>query len=227
MRIRRGSGGFTLVELVVVVGIIGVLIALLLPAVQSVRESAYRADCQNRMRQIGLAMHCFSDVHGGQLPFTVHEGLDNSWVQTLKPFTENVNGIRLCPSDPKRQEWEMDADRGTSYVINEFVANPAIEGSIVNINHMSSTHMVIVLFEGSVDRGLNDEHVHCSQFYLPIRIATGTVWAFLQRELDTSRHFDTSNYLFADGHVASIAETTVEAWTNQDIAMGTNFALPE
>ena len=97
---------FTLVELLVVIAIIGVLIALLLPAVQSARASARRTQCASNLRQLGLGIQQFVDVHRGHwphlaghvndLPANVNQE-DLSWVETLKPFTEGVDELRLCP----------------------------------------------------------------------------------------------------------------------------------
>jgi prepilin-type N-terminal cleavage/methylation domain-containing protein len=68
---KQSRGGFTLVELLVVIAIIGVLVALLLPAVQAAREAARRTQCNNHLKQIALGMHNYHDVHN-RLPAYIY-----------------------------------------------------------------------------------------------------------------------------------------------------------
>jgi len=90
MLLARNRRGFTLVELLVVIAIIGVLVALLLPAVQSAREAARRMSCSNNMKQLALAQHEYHDSFKTFPPKSVGpiQCFDLSWVVHTLPFIE-------------------------------------------------------------------------------------------------------------------------------------------
>jgi prepilin-type N-terminal cleavage/methylation domain-containing protein len=90
---RHSVRGFTLVELLVVIAIIGILIALLLPAVQAARESARRSQCQNNLKQIGLAVHNYHDVQK-YLPPSRSDTFE-TWAVSIMPYMEQANQSEL------------------------------------------------------------------------------------------------------------------------------------
>lgn len=127
IRLQFIATGFTLVEVIVSIGVIGVLMALLLPAVQSARESSRRVQCKNNLHQIGLAVHNHCDEHNGALPHTLFP------LQKLLPYVDMAAlaiqfegqgassqaastgpALYVCPSD----SLAVAAQMRTSYSIN-------------------------------------------------------------------------------------------------------------
>ncbi len=147
----RFRPGFTVLELLVTTGIIGVLAGLLLPAVQQAREAARQIQCKNNLRQMGVALHNYHDVHRS-LPIGYRTDATDAtafgWALAILPYLEqtslsvsvddgasvtssvndeardNSPDVFLCPSDPKLMSFDLFA---------EPPGNPASTSSLVTV----------------------------------------------------------------------------------------------
>jgi prepilin-type N-terminal cleavage/methylation domain-containing protein len=149
-RIHRIHHGFTLIELLVVIAIIGVLVGLLLPAVQQAREAARRTTCSNNLKQIGLALHSYIDVNETFPPVAQDNPTKAvSWMARILPFVEEnalyetidldggtgsatPRGVKIpgyrCPSDSGQSKSSIYAPTNYAVCIGDSTSTKAFKG---------------------------------------------------------------------------------------------------
>lgn len=138
--IRKTSHrGFTLIELLVVISIIAILVGLLLPAVQKVRESAARIQCANNLKQIGLASHNYHNDHDS-LPPSRKTSSGATWAVLLLPYMEQANLY---------QQWSLSDD----YYVQSELARRSVVKNYFCPSRRSAPGSPSASIEGDVPQG--------------------------------------------------------------------------
>ena len=126
-RVARGRArmAFTLVELLVVIAIIGILVALLLPAIQAAREAARRSQCQNNLKQIGLAMTNYESATK-TLPPGCFLGEGSAWSAFILPYLEEgaaFDWLTIGETDAGNYQWANSAPYADATLLDKYHRN--------------------------------------------------------------------------------------------------------
>lgn len=200
---RRIKNAFTLMELLIVISVIGLLMGILLPALNRARQQARKMICRSNMRQMGIVLRVYLIDNEYRLPPSScrEKNPHEYWLYILNNYVKESLLFR-CPADKAKNflDWQnLPEDdwgkyRWSSYASNGFFDNPVYSSyqTITRIRRPDQCIFVCELQSGTSNNGV--DHVHADMWESPTALQAQVAW---------NQHRDTSNYLFVDGHADS------------------------
>lgn len=235
-------GGFTLVELLVVIGIITILIALLLPALRAAREQAKQVQCMSNLRQLGMMAHNYVSISNGYFPIAKY-GDGDEW--DFRVVTDAVTGVKLvepgilwlykgtmkiqqCPSYEQASSTATDPYTGYNYNVS-FIGHGHGEAvfaprKMSQVKRLSET----ALFGDGQYYGGTNKYMRAPVRENPVTIGDGVSVATRAAGTQGYRHRNSTNVCYADGHAAGARERfTRTAPTAAFVGATTGFLSPD
>ncbi len=190
----ESQSALTLLELLVIVGIISILTALLMPSLKNARDAGKGAACLSNLRQIALALNLYANENDGGLPplYGGSSPPESRWTWRLQPY--GLKGrVIFCPLDPNLtlSSTLLDPDnrKNHSYILNAFSELAPQIGQSVSLWNLPNQSEIVLLSE---------KKPTVPGYYVEIPGEDP------EQLLDQARHLGKANYLFADGHVRAL-----------------------
>lgn len=224
---RQIRNGFTLVELLVVIGLVVALSSLVIVAVKKGIAMSKMATCASNLRNIGIAMQQFANDNQGFYPDTTHtKPAEEAWITQLEEYLGENSDVFICPADLRAKE--RRSNRASSYILNNLVFAAEIDAMsdtpqipYNRPDRLPEPSQTILVFPVSDSRSpyRGEDHTHSEMWSSWGSVTRDIAPDIHKRQSSANSSKGSANYLYADGHVESFTANEFK----QQIEQGKNL----